>query len=61
MLNSRVVNAGSGTGILGGMKLPGGSQAAPFVYFNSNTTFAELKDSARSGSGGRSRRAASWS
>jgi prepilin-type processing-associated H-X9-DG protein len=45
MLNSRVVNAGSGSGLLGGMRLPGGSQAAPFVYFNSSTTLAELGDS----------------
>jgi prepilin-type N-terminal cleavage/methylation domain-containing protein/prepilin-type processing-associated H-X9-DG protein len=42
MLNSRVVNSGSGSGLLGGMKLPGGSQASPFVYFNSSTTIAEL-------------------
>lgn len=45
MLNSRVVNAGSGTGLLGSMKLPGGSQAAPFVYFNSSTTADTLKES----------------
>jgi prepilin-type N-terminal cleavage/methylation domain-containing protein/prepilin-type processing-associated H-X9-DG protein len=45
MLNSRVVNSGGGSGLLGSMKLPGGSQAAPFVYFNSSTTTAELQAS----------------
>jgi type II secretory pathway pseudopilin PulG len=47
MLNSRVVNAGaSSNGILGSMKLPGGSQASPFCYFNEGTDASTLQASA---------------
>jgi prepilin-type N-terminal cleavage/methylation domain-containing protein/prepilin-type processing-associated H-X9-DG protein len=45
MLNGRVVNSGSAPGILGGMKLPGGSQATPFAYFNDGTDFTTLQNS----------------
>ena len=38
MLNSRVANTA------GAMKLPGGSQATPYVWFNSDTTAATLKE-----------------
>jgi len=58
MLNSRVVNAGSGTGLLGSMKLPGGSQAAPFVYFNSSTTADTLKESGAQRQWGQTKRSA---
>jgi len=38
MLNSRVANTASA------MRLPGGKQASPFVWFNSSTTVADLQD-----------------
>ena len=38
MLNSRVYNG------VGAMKLPGGSQATPFVWFNSSTTATTLTE-----------------
>jgi prepilin-type processing-associated H-X9-DG protein len=43
MLNSRTVLDQGGTP-LAGMKLPGGSAASPFVWWNSTTTAASLQD-----------------
>jgi prepilin-type processing-associated H-X9-DG protein len=43
MLNSRTA-LDSGGGAIGGMKLPGGTSAAPFVWYNSTTTAATLQD-----------------
>ena len=52
MLNSRVYNTA------GAMKLPHGSQASPFCWFNSSTTAATLKEDGAQRSMGDVRRAA---